>query len=128
LLISNDKTYEVDSLGFLLSYSQWDEDFAEALAASVDLPDGLSQRHWAVIYFIRAYYDRLGRCPMVYETGRANKLRLKDLEVLFPAGYLRGACKLAGITYRDGYVRHGRQRAVSTPEVLRSHVREFSNV
>ena len=32
-----------------------------------------------------------------------NRLRLRELQKLFHAGYLRGACKLAGITYMEGY-------------------------
>jgi len=28
---------------------------------------------------------------------------LGDLKRLFPTGYLRGVCKLAGVTYREGY-------------------------
>ena len=31
-------------------------------------------------------------------------LSLKELKIFFPTGYLRGACRLAGITYKEGYV------------------------
>jgi tRNA 2-thiouridine synthesizing protein E len=33
-----------------------------------------------------------------------NRLNLQELQKLFPSGYLRGACKLAGITYKEGYL------------------------
>ena len=32
-----------------------------------------------------------------------NRLNLQELKKLFPAGYLRGACKLSGISYKEGY-------------------------
>jgi tRNA 2-thiouridine synthesizing protein E len=100
------KTYEVDEMGFLLDHHQWDENFAEGAAAFNDIPEGLSKRHWKVIYFIRDTFDEQGRCPLVYETCHANNLKMKDLGELFPSGYLRGACKLAGVTYREGYVKY----------------------
>ncbi|MDP8228991.1 MAG: TusE/DsrC/DsvC family sulfur relay protein, partial [Candidatus Electryoneaceae bacterium] len=37
---------------------------------------------------------------------RTNKIGLRQLRGLFPTGYLRGACKLSGITYREGYLKH----------------------
>jgi tRNA 2-thiouridine synthesizing protein E len=33
-----------------------------------------------------------------------NRLHIEELKKLFPAGYLRGACKVAGITYAEGYL------------------------
>jgi tRNA 2-thiouridine synthesizing protein E len=96
------KGYLVDEGGFLLDREQWDEDFAEGMAPMLKIPR-LTQEHWRVIHFIRNMCRRDGRCPLVYEACRENDLRLKDLKRLFPTGYQRGACKLAGITYRDAY-------------------------
>jgi tRNA 2-thiouridine synthesizing protein E len=53
---------------------------------------------------MRDKYQKTGRCPLVYETVRMNRLHLQELKRLFPAGFLRGACRLAGITYREGYL------------------------
>jgi tRNA 2-thiouridine synthesizing protein E len=99
-----DKTYEIDSGGFLVSFSRWDRDFAEGMAPEVGIPLGLTREHWDVINFIRETFINTGRCPLVYETCRMNGLRRRELKKLFPTGYLRGACKLAGITYREGYL------------------------
>jgi tRNA 2-thiouridine synthesizing protein E len=41
---------------------------------------------------------------LVYETCRTNRFHVQELKKLFPAGYLRGACKLAGVTYTEGYL------------------------
>jgi TusE/DsrC/DsvC family sulfur relay protein len=98
------KSYAVDSEGFLLLYDQWDENFAEGMASEVKILEGLTQEHWKVIRFIRETFRQTGACPLVYQTCKANGLHLKDLKALFPTGYLRGACKLAGITYRERLV------------------------
>ncbi|GAB4346404.1 MAG: hypothetical protein Kow0099_27560 [Candidatus Abyssubacteria bacterium] len=103
------KTYSVDSESFLLDHEQWDEAFAEGLAPGLEIPR-LTSEHWRVLYFIRDSFRCHGKCPLVYETCKANKLRLKELQRLFPTGYLRGACKLAGVTYKEAC--HG---AVSVP-------------
>jgi tRNA 2-thiouridine synthesizing protein E len=100
------KDYEVDSEGFLLDSNKWDEDFANGMAAEVKIENGLTRRHWDVIYFIRNTFKELGKCPLIYQTCKAQGIRLNQLRDLFPTGYLRGACKLAGITYKQGYVKY----------------------
>jgi len=98
------KTYTVDTEEFLADYSEWDEDFARGMAPKVGIISGLSDDHWKIIHFIRDMFKKTGRCPLVYETCRMNRLHLNELKKLFPAGYLRGACKLTGITYKEGYL------------------------
>ena len=98
-LTFNGKTYLTDEDGFLTDPNEWDEDFAIGLAQTLGIPDGLTDKHWEVIHFIRETCEREGRCPLVFQTCKTNGLHLKDLQQLFPTGYLRGACKLAGITY-----------------------------
>ena len=98
------KQYAIDSDEFLADFSAWDENFARGIAPKVGIISGLSEDHWRVIHFIRGQYQKTGKCPLVYETARMNRLHLQELKKLFPAGYLRGACKLAGITYKEGYL------------------------
>jgi TusE/DsrC/DsvC family sulfur relay protein len=99
-----DKTYVVDSEEYLSDFNAWDENFARAMAPKVGIISGLTEDHWRIIHFIRDYYKKNGKCPLVFETARINRLHLQELKKLFPAGYLRGACKLAGITYKEGYL------------------------
>jgi tRNA 2-thiouridine synthesizing protein E len=101
--IFGDKSYQVDTEEFLSEFKEWDENFARGMAPKVGIISGLSEDHWKIIYFIRDTFKKTGKCPLVYETCRMNRLHLQELKKLFPAGYLRGACKLAGITYREGY-------------------------
>ena len=98
------KNYEVDKKGFLRHFECWDENFAEGMSKQLKIGNGLTKEHWDVIHFIRKTYKETGKCPVVYETCRMMGLRLKDLRRLFPTGYLRGVCKLAGITYKEGYL------------------------
>lgn len=102
----NEKDYHVDTEGFLCEFGQWDEDFVQGMAPGVEITSGLTDDHWNVIYFIHDSLKNHGRCPLVYETCRELGLSIDGLKKLFPAGYLRGACKLAGITYKEGYVGH----------------------
>ena len=115
-----DQQYQVDSEGFLLDRKKWDEDFAEGMAPQLGIPNGLQPEHWKVIHFIRHFFEQNQECPLVYQTCRANNLRSRDFQRLFPTGYLRGACKLAGITYRDRVVNYyGEASAKTTPETPR---------
>lgn len=104
------KAYHVCGEGFLINPDNWDEDFANAMAAQTDIPDGLTEKHWAVIRYIREFLKEKGRCPLVYENCDANGLYIDDLQRLFPTGYQRGACRLAGVTYREGFLECGRLR------------------
>ena len=97
----NKKKYEIDDLGFLVNPDSWDEDFAEGMAIGVRIPNKLTKEHRDVINFIRGYYREHHKCPNVFETCREVGLGLNELRKLFPTGYLRGACKLAGVTYKD---------------------------
>ncbi len=99
-----DKTYRLDAQDFLLDFNEWDENFARGMAPKVGIISGLSEDHWKIIHFIRDAFKKTGKCPLVYETCRVNRLHLQELKKLFPAGYLRGACKLAGVTYKEGYI------------------------
>ena len=80
------KTYEVDTEEFLSEFDQWDEDFARGMAPKVGIISGLSEDHWRIIHFIRDTFKKTGRCPLVYETTRTNRLHLQELKALFPAG------------------------------------------
>jgi tRNA 2-thiouridine synthesizing protein E len=94
-----DRVYHVDPLGFLIDWREWDEGFASGLAPDLGIPGGLTDRHWQVIRFIREHFVETGRCPVVYQACRRYGLRLNQLRELFPTGYQRGACKLAGLTF-----------------------------
>jgi tRNA 2-thiouridine synthesizing protein E len=94
--------FEVDEDGFLLDFNQWGEDFATETARKCGITSGLTESHWRIIRWIRRHVQEFGVCPLADRTCRANGLQLADLRGLFPSGYLRGACRIAGITYDQG--------------------------
>jgi tRNA 2-thiouridine synthesizing protein E len=103
-LTFGNKTYKVDADEFLSDYNEWSEDFARGMAPRVGIIGGLSEDHWKIIHYIRDTFRKTGKCPLVYETCRTNRFHLQELKKLFPSGYMRGACKLAGITHKEGYM------------------------
>jgi len=98
------KNFELDADGFLVNPKKWEPALAEQIAPQLGIPGGLTKEHWDVIHFIRKAYEKTGKCPNLFETCRAINLRRAELKRLFPKGYMRGACKLAGITYKEAYI------------------------
>jgi tRNA 2-thiouridine synthesizing protein E len=98
------KSYDVDEKGYLLDFSRWDEDYAEGMAPKAKVEGGLTGRHWKVIRYIRDEFAKTGQCPSVFTTCKGNSLSMSDLKTLFPTGYMRGACLLAGISHRDHFI------------------------
>jgi tRNA 2-thiouridine synthesizing protein E len=97
-LDTKNKTYVLDDDGFLVNPAEWDEDFAVEMAPRLGIPDGLTGSHWNVLNYIRTTYVKTGLYPIVLKTCKANSLSLGELQRLFPTGYQRGACKLAGVS------------------------------
>ncbi|MBN1654482.1 MAG: TusE/DsrC/DsvC family sulfur relay protein [Deltaproteobacteria bacterium] len=95
--------FEVDSQGFLVDPAAWNEEFAVATAPLVGIEKGLTEQHWNIIRFIRDAYNKYGRVPLVYVTCINHKLRVREFKEFFPTGYHRGACRLAGLSYRTEY-------------------------
>jgi tRNA 2-thiouridine synthesizing protein E len=91
--------YRTDTLGFLLDPNEWNEAFAEAVAAELGMTGGLGTEHWQVIDYLREAYSRDGILPSLYETCEDNGLELDDLRQLFPDGYHRGAVRIAGLRF-----------------------------
>lgn len=122
----NNSTYRIDSQGFLADRNQWDKNFAEAMAPELKIQKGLGEKHWNVLNFIRESFKKNGKCPLVYETCRANKLSMRGFKELFPTGYLRGACLLAGVTYKDRVINYYGEPGSSSRGMDQSHESESS--
>lgn len=88
-----------DAEGYLLDPSAWSEEFAETVARNEGI--ALTGEHWTAIRFMRDWLEQHGVAPdarhvMKFlggdrETGRAL------LFALFPYGYVKQACKIAGM-------------------------------
>jgi tRNA 2-thiouridine synthesizing protein E len=91
-----------DFEGYLVDPAQWNEQVAEELARQEHIV--LTDEHWAVIRFMREYYEQHHIAPdarhvmkHLAEFKGAGKAGRNDLFVLFPYGYVRQACKIAGM-------------------------------
>jgi tRNA 2-thiouridine synthesizing protein E len=95
-------TLAVDDEGYLIDPAQWNEQVAEELARRERIV--LSEEHWAVIRFMREYYEQRHIAPDARHVMKhlaqfkgAGKAGRNDLFVLFPYGYVKQACKIAGM-------------------------------
>lgn len=94
-----------DDEGYLLNPDDWDKDIASELAREEDIE--LNASHWTVLDFMRDYYTEHGVVPDVrhvvkylaseneYDKKEAKNIIFK----LFPYGYVKQACKIAGMKH-----------------------------
>jgi TusE/DsrC/DsvC family sulfur relay protein len=92
----------LDDEGYLVDPADWNEGVAEALAREEGIM--LTDAHWSVIRFMRGYYAEHLIAPDARHVmkhlaeyrgpGRAER---NDLFRLFPYGYVKQACKIAGM-------------------------------
>jgi TusE/DsrC/DsvC family sulfur relay protein len=96
------RSLAIDDEGYLMDPSDWNDEVAEVLAQREQI--ALTQEHWSVIRFMREYFDSHQIAPDARHvmkhlaelkgTGKAGR---NDLFVLFPYGYVKQACKIAGM-------------------------------
>ena len=95
-------TVPVDDEGYLVDPADWNEALAETLARQERIV--LSDAHWAVIRYVRQYYEERGIIPdarhvikhLAAYRGAASQGR-NELFGLFPYGYVKQACRIAGM-------------------------------
>ncbi len=88
-----------DVEGYLVEPADWSEDFARLAAAEEGIE--LTVEHWDVLAFMRDWQERHQVSPdarfvmkHLATTWGASRNRLFEL---FPYGYVRQACKIAGM-------------------------------
>lgn len=93
---------ETDAEGYLFDPARWDEVAAQQLAEREGLE--LTEEHWRIIRFMRRYYEdhqiaadaRFVIRYMAEGMGLGGRARNYLFE-LFPYGYVKMACKIAGM-------------------------------
>ncbi len=94
---------ERDIEGYLVDPDDWSEDLARKLAAAEGLE--LTDAYWEIIRFMRDYWREHKVIPdvrhvvafLVDTHGYDKKAAKKRLFELFPYGYVKQACKIAGM-------------------------------
>jgi tRNA 2-thiouridine synthesizing protein E len=97
---SETPAFETDAEGYLVDPNRWSEPIARELARREGIV--LGEDHWRVIRFMRDYYaahqiaaDARFAIKHLAETHGAAARKL--LFELFPYGYVKQACKIAGM-------------------------------
>ena len=97
--MSADAPWRRDAEGYLFDPADWDEAFAQEVAREEGVE--LTDEHWEVVRFMRDEQERHQVSPdarivmkHLAETRGASRNRLFEL---FPYGYVRQACKIAGM-------------------------------
>lgn len=105
----NGQTIETDEEGYLTNRTDWNEDIAKEMAR-LDSCE-LTENHWAVINFLREYYEEYQIAPAVRVLTKAIGKKLgpdmgnsKYLYELYPYGPAKQACKYAGLPKPTGCV------------------------
>lgn len=89
-----------DEEGYLVEPGEWNEDLAEYLARQEDIT--LTDDHWDVIRFMREYYEEHQIAPdaryvIKHLSGRMGSEARNALFRMFAYGYVKQACKIAGM-------------------------------
>ena len=94
---------ELTEEGFLKDPGAWNEEIAAILAKDQEGQE-LTDEHWAVIRFIRSYYEENKSEPPARALAKGTGFKTQQILDLFPSGPVKGACKLAGLPKPDGCV------------------------
>jgi tRNA 2-thiouridine synthesizing protein E len=93
---------DVDTDGFLVNHTLWNDEIAEQLASNEGL--NLSPEHWQLIHLIRQFYEEFGLSPAMRPLTKYIKLHLGVdqassiyLMQLFPQSPAKYLAKIAGL-------------------------------
>lgn len=89
----------LDEEGYLVDPDAWSEEIARALAAREGIE--LTAEHWEVLRFMRAFYEERRIAPdaryVLKYLAQSHGADRNALFRLFPYGYPKQACKIAGM-------------------------------
>jgi tRNA 2-thiouridine synthesizing protein E len=101
-IIYNNKSLATDKQGYLLDFTQWNEDVAMLIAKNDDIE--LIEAHWEVIRFVRQFYLAYNTSPAIRALTKAMKAEFGEekassryLYRLFKEGPAKQATKYAGL-------------------------------
>lgn len=103
---TNIRMPDLDAEGYLVEPQDWSEELAEVLALQENI--SLTEGHWDVIRFMREYYEEHqvaadARYVIKHLSDRLGPGSRNKLFELFPYGYVKQACKIAGMKRPRGW-------------------------
>ena len=105
----NGTTVAADEEGYITNLGDWSKELADVIADAESIDMG--EEHWAVVNFLRDYYDEYQIAPAVRVLIKSIKKSMgpevgnnKYMYELFPYGPAKQACKIAGLPKPTGCV------------------------
>jgi len=102
-------TVAADEEGYITNLSDWSKDLADVIAKAEDIQ--MDEERWAVVNFLRDYYEEYQIAPAVRVLIKAIKKSMgpdvgnnKYMYELFPYGPAKQACKIAGLPKPTGCI------------------------
>jgi len=99
----NNMAIDVDAEGFMTDHTQWNADIAAAFAEEEGI-GALTDRHFAVIDFMRKEFEEKGTGPSIRRLTKESGVPTKELYQLFPGGPAKKAARIAGIKKPQGCI------------------------
>jgi tRNA 2-thiouridine synthesizing protein E len=96
------RTFALDQDGHLAKSTEWSRAIARELAAKEGI-DELTERHWAVIDFMRRVHEREEASPPIHRIAKGSGVDIGSLYRLFPDGPRNKAAKIAGLPKPKSY-------------------------
>ena len=96
------KAFALDNDSHLAKPEEWSRAIAREVAAREGIYE-LTERHWAVIDFMRRVYDREEASPAIYRIAKESGVDIGSLYKLFPDGPRQKAAKIAGLPKPKSY-------------------------
>ena len=92
-----------DTEGYLINPDDWDDEIANKIATEEDIE--LNEMYWLILNFMRQYYNEHNIAPdvrhliryMATKNNCGKREAKKLIFELFPYGYVKQACKIAGM-------------------------------
>jgi len=97
------KVIERDADGHLKNRIDWNEVIARELANEEGITE-LTDRHWAVINYMKNEFDAHGDAPSIRKLTKESGVDTKELYALFPKGPAKKAAKIAGLPKPKGCI------------------------
>ncbi len=105
----NGTAVEHDEEGYITNLDDWSKELADVISKAEEIE--MTDEHWAVVNFLREYYDEYQIAPAVRVLVKAIKKSMgpeignnKYMYELFPYGPAKQACKIAGLPKPTGCV------------------------
>ncbi len=92
-----------DAEGFMADPNQWTPEIAAVLAQEEGIAP-LTERHWAVIRFVRDEFAKSGQSPTLRTITKKSGVETKELYELFPKGPAKKVARIAGLGKPKGCI------------------------